>query len=567
MTYPKSHQPHPEMADMGIVELAFHDTDNSPLYEDPEQGLLGHIVAANDTAALQLYHASLHTRVFWEAYSPSYGHPFRVAEDHGSCDALRVLLLIYLTDPFYRASPEYPPLGEYLACLKFSPIHVACEAADRDFTLWLLSVKELNGGDAPLLGRLDRDVDCGGRTPLICAVGGLRLGGDVERREAFIYFLLDELGCQVRESDIYYSSVRGREEQRREEGRAAVAGDADSDDTNAEVEEYEEEKELKYSVLDAAIPHASYRMTARLIDAGADVHAWQSWSDSYVWNSSECIIQEGTKGVTALHIASLYGNLEGMRALVDHGGVSVAEMVSRADDHGRIPLHWALLGAADEGPHMVDAEEGNDPEEIPAEDGMTPRSRRMVDTVKWLLEANPDTINARDRQGATVFNYAVKSRAAGIAGILAVLKILFDAGPRASILNHIPNEEFDPVGTTTGMTTVLHDTVDQRYRRLEKLRGERFTEPIEILLAHGADARLCLHRLCAGNWYEPISLIMLDRLLESPTNINDTDPDGFMAMHYLIRHLNQIEAARHLVSRGADVSMVISREIRFFMRL
>ncbi|KAJ5505880.1 hypothetical protein N7453_004837 [Penicillium expansum] len=75
-------------------------------------------------------------------------------------------------------------------------------------------------------------------------------------------------------------------------------------------------------------------MTARLIDAGADVHAWQSWSDSYVWNPSERIIQEGTKGVTALHIASLYGNLEGLRALVDHGGVSVAEMVSRADDHG-----------------------------------------------------------------------------------------------------------------------------------------------------------------------------------------------------------------------------------------
>ncbi|CEJ54993.1 hypothetical protein PMG11_01277 [Penicillium brasilianum] len=49
---------------------------------------------------------------------------------------------------------------------------------------------------------------------------------------------------------------------------------------------------------------------------------------------------------------------------------------------------------------------------------------------------------------------------------------------------------------------------------------------------------------------------MLDRLLEPPTDINDTDTDGCTAMYYLVQHLGQIEAARHLISRGADMSVV-----------
>lgn len=108
--------------------------------------------------------------------------------------------------------------------------------------------------------------------------------------------------------------------------------------------------------------------------------------------------------MTALHIASLYGNIEGIHALVDYrGNVSVAEMVSSADDQGRLPLHWALLGGRDE--HRHEMMDKNHPNEIPS---------RMINTVKLLLEANPDTINVRDQQGATVFNYAVKSDA-GIA--------------------------------------------------------------------------------------------------------------------------------------------------------
>jgi hypothetical protein len=180
-----------------------------------------------------------------------------------------------------------------------------------------------------------------GRTPLICAVSELpHHGEDVERREAFIYFLLDDLGWKVRDSDAYCSSVQGQGRQSRDRVRR-VDDDVDEDDADAQEEEDTAEREFMYTVLGAAIPHASYRMMARLIAAGADVHARQSWNDTYRWTSDERII-DNSKGVTAWHIASLYGNLEGSRALVDHRSrASVAEMMARADDQGRLPLRWA----------------------------------------------------------------------------------------------------------------------------------------------------------------------------------------------------------------------------------
>lgn len=93
------------------------------------------------------------------------------------------------------------------------------------------------------------------------------------------------------------------------------------------------EIEFMYTVLGAAIPHASYHMTARLIAAGADVHARQSWTDDYRRTPDERMNKD-SKGVTASHIARLYENLEGLRALVDHRGrASEVEMMARADDH------------------------------------------------------------------------------------------------------------------------------------------------------------------------------------------------------------------------------------------
>jgi hypothetical protein len=121
MAYPSFHQLHHKLADLVTLNVpVFHDTDNSPLYEDPYQGLLSHIVAANDVAALRLYHANPHTwtRVFWEDYMNPHWHPFLVAQAHGSCDALRALLEIYLSDPVYQM-PKYPPLKLTLGVLAY----------------------------------------------------------------------------------------------------------------------------------------------------------------------------------------------------------------------------------------------------------------------------------------------------------------------------------------------------------------------------------------------------------------------------------------------------------------
>ena len=98
-------------------------------------------------------------------------------------------------------------------------------------------------------------------------------------------------------------------------------------------------KKMQKRSLYSRFPHASYCITARVITAGADIYARQSWTDTFRWSSDERII-EGSTRVTASYIAYLYRNLGGLRALVDHrGGVTIAEMMARVDNHGRLPLH------------------------------------------------------------------------------------------------------------------------------------------------------------------------------------------------------------------------------------
>jgi ankyrin repeat protein len=248
---------------------------------------------------------------------PSW-HPFFVAAINNSFDALRELLEIYLTDPVYTE-----PLDKYLERIGFSPINVACAASNQELTLWLLH------HTPPLATLHDRDVR--GETPLFSAASGLRRkhdkryiqdrtnpAGEISRHHDFIYFLLDQ-GCSIRDSNIY------SKEESQEETPDSV----------------KKHPELEWTVLGAAITHASYKLVSRLIAEGAEVHDRQRW-----WDPTDPTSRiHNSKGVTALHIASLFWNLEGVHALVDHrGDISMAEMVSNADSHGRIPLHWALLG-------------------------------------------------------------------------------------------------------------------------------------------------------------------------------------------------------------------------------
>ncbi|KAJ5806526.1 uncharacterized protein N7503_004128 [Penicillium pulvis] len=53
-------------------------------------------------------------------------------------------------------------------------------------------------------------------------------------------------------------------------------------------------------------------------------------------------------------------------------------------------------------------------------------------------------------------------------------------------------------------------------------------------------------------WTQPISTDALDLL--KYVNVNETDADGCTVLHYLVRNLSQIDAARYLIQRGADAT-------------
>ncbi|KAJ5096758.1 ankyrin [Penicillium angulare] len=501
MSYPAFQTIHGEFEDLD-VQPTFYDTDGSPVYETPYGGLIGDIVAKNDVAALRLYHQNPKMNIWYEVYESPGWHPVFTAWELQNFDVLRTMMEIYLEDPRFTE-----PLAKHLERLRFSPIEMACAAANRDMTLWLL--------DRSLATLHDRDIL--GNTPLLSAAHGLGkdfmnprddseiLAKDCCKHEHFICFLLDQ-GCSVQASSNYTPQRTGVKE------------------TGVE--------ELKSTVLGAAIPHASYKMVSRLIAEGAEVHARQRWNDDNFFDIYDGIhrITDGGN-VTALHIASYFWNVEAIHALFDNNGdMSIAEMASNTDDHGRVPLHWALLGIR------------NKPHEKPIKDE-TLSSR--IETVKFLLEVNPDMINARDKHGATVFNYAVKSDAP-LQNTLHIVKMLLDAKPRTLTL-----KTPEVVGVTA-----LEDAVTHHQHRYGKALDEGFLKLMNLLLDNGADARLCLHRLCAYSWLDYLCPLLLGRLLDlSDTSVNETDSSGCTPMHYLVHHMDQKDAAHLLINRGADINL------------
>jgi chitinase len=83
------------------------------------------------------------------------------------------------------------------------------------------------------------------------------------------------------------------------------------------------------TVLSLAISRASYGLVKRLIDQGADVQS-KNW---YHRNHNGLL---DAQDVTVLHIGSSYWNVEGIKALLDHGG---SNLVSSFDSEQRLPIH------------------------------------------------------------------------------------------------------------------------------------------------------------------------------------------------------------------------------------
>ncbi|PWY73015.1 ankyrin [Aspergillus heteromorphus CBS 117.55] len=485
MAYEKFRQIDRELEDRP-PKPAIYDTEGAPLYEGPYQELFGAIVARNDVEALHRYNESPNTRVFWRAYEVHYWNPFVIAGNKGSFDALRALVEIYLAD-----STLTEPLDKYLERLEYSLMNAACVHANSEMVTWLLE------RDPPLGTLHDRDVY--GETPLFCAAGALGRGrredASYERKEEFFYWLLDR-GTSVRDSDVYHGYQ----------------------------EEPDQPPKLKDTVLSAAISSASYNMVSRIIAEGADVHARQTW-----FNQFGSI--EDAEQVTVTHIASMFWNLEGLKALADHCGAGFADMLSASDSGGRIPLHWALVGFR----------------YLPCNEPLEEVASTMPSTVKMLLETNPSTINMRDQDGCTVFHYAVKTEA-GCSSILPTLKLLFDARPDPTIINARNSED----------ATALEDSIVEH----ASCDGHMM-EILDILLTNGANGRLrdkkgqnILHKLAIySRGYEPIDPATVDRLV-GVVGVNDADEDGCTVLHYMVRSLGHIDAVRRLISHGTDVNAV-----------
>ncbi|KAJ6096608.1 hypothetical protein N7486_007354 [Penicillium sp. IBT 16267x] len=393
MAYEEFYQRHEDFEDQPPI---FHDADGSPVYEGPYRALLCSIIQCNDVTALHSYNNS-HLRVFLPSYKEDPAqNPFRIALCCRSFDVLRALVGIYLSDPSLTE-----PLQIYNNRCYVSLVHHTCATGDQEMVEWLINHE-------PPLGSL-HDRDTRGWTPLLYAAealgeaGNLMVGAEAgeipilarekarenrERLEKLIYWLLDS-GCSVPESNTFENYDKSLPE-----GSKNVP-------------------QIGFTVLGKAIPYASYEMVSHLITKGGGVHTPQAWSGQ---NTG---IQHG-ENVTPLHIASLFWNLEGIQALIDHrGDIELIHMVSQADSDGRLPLHWAMVGVHDR------REEKDNMDEIIS---------RMTSTIKLLLDAKPETINTRDLHGSTTFHYAAQQYTGHDAPTRAV-QMLLDAHPSLDTLN------------------------------------------------------------------------------------------------------------------------------------
>ncbi|KAJ6003322.1 hypothetical protein N7451_005869 [Penicillium sp. IBT 35674x] len=111
-----------------------------------------------------------------------------------------------------------------------------------------------------------------------------------------------------------------------------------------------------------------------------------------------------------------------------------------------------------------------------------------------------------------------------------------------------------------GMTAMGEAIVNLR-KRLGTPNGQ-LMELLEILLRNGSDARVCdsegrnlLHKLGSGFADTDLAEVAIWDILLELIDVNDVDAEGRTPLHFLVRCWNRTNAVRHLISRGADVTM------------
>lgn len=419
--------------------------------EDP----IREIIRSNDIPFLDRY-IKTHPKRFFTATRYIEDNPLYIASRDYSIDSLSFLLDL---------SERFPiqPLSYWGT----SPLEHACRYAQLDTTKFLLD------RDPPLAIRYGGD-NHGGKA-LLSAGNSLAFYGpydrnatpdeqklwardQVARSEALINMLLDK-GASIRDAVAKqrYFDVR------KDEKHLAFVG----------------------TMLGSSVTRGSYELVSRLISGGADIHERQwGWS---------CYGRGEAEG-TALHVACKYWNIDGIKALLDNcdNEIDITEMVSVLDTLGRLPLHWAA-----EGPEWGD-------EDLFTEEDM---ASRIEDIFEMLIKHNPDSINARDNDGATPLISAVKGHAG--------------CG-----------------------------------------RTKHFERAIQLLCGRGADAGIqdenghsALHVLALFSAeFEPINPIILDTLVVHGANVSDTNLEGDTPLHLMAKNLRQANLVRVLIRHGANVN-------------
>ncbi|EED13306.1 conserved hypothetical protein [Talaromyces stipitatus ATCC 10500] len=272
--------------------------------ENPMEGSspLRLIIESNDVATLHSYIKKYPERVFIRE-AMAYYNPLFVATADDRLDVLRVLL-----DLADSNGVQLQLDGPWDTSL----LDVACEGAQLHTVKFfaLLSVAYSLRSDLCY----SPDPSTGGRK--------IWLQDEIARSEEILCMLLDR-GASVRDAVRSYKFP--------------------------DVEQDEKPMSLTATALGRAVSRASYKLASRLIAEGADVHARQ-----YGWGGHPVT---AVREVTALHVASGYWNVQGIKALLDNcGEVKPADMVSMRDTAGRIPLHWAAENICFDDYYLTDDE-------------------------------------------------------------------------------------------------------------------------------------------------------------------------------------------------------------------
>jgi ankyrin repeat protein len=413
------------------------------------------IIESNDVAALRSYIKNYPEQVFLPT-EMIVDSAFSYATADERLDVLRVLLDLADTNGL-----QIRPIRSH----DYSLLDIACGNAQ------LNTVKFLLDRSPPLGARYASDSH--GGSALLSAASSFRcslsskpdlgpngqkiwLRDEIARSEEIVYMLLDK-GASVQNAVRAYSF--------------------------SHVEQDENSMNFIETALGHAASRASYQLVSRLIAEGAEVHARQyNWSNDPISDVGE---------VTALHIASGYGNLQGIKALLDNcDELNPADMVSMRDAGGCIPLHWAHNICYDNY-YLSDDEIAS----------------QTCDTLELLIQTNPKTINAQSKDGATSLFSTIQGHAdcGGTKHLERIVRLLCEKGADAGIRD------------ITGQN-VLH-----------------------ILAARTIGAK-------------PVNPSILDLLVAHGAKVNDADLEGNTPLHHMARSLRQVDLIRRLIHHGAGVS-------------